>query len=417
MQISLRSHLVAGVAAVIGAGIVTVPPAAHVSALPVSAEVALAGFDNPIEELIGTVQLVQSYLLASYYNGADAPAPGAGEANWPYAGMDQTGGSVLNYLLAQRKDLGLYHNVGLIPEIVNTHQPIITQITTNLLGYLNTVLTGVTGAGTAAAAGVWNFPEAAIDATKLALNGQLQEALTVLTDAIFTPIGTAAKDLFGAVAEVAQSVVAHLVAVVKVIPTNLTLFGGWLVGGGTYLVKDAVAIGQQWLQDLGSANFEGAWNTAVNGLLGPSGLPGAAFNVSLGAGIQTGPILNPQTDIKTNFIPSLRTAIQGTLWNTQEALTTEPASQVTPAAATPAPAAAELPASAGEQVAESVQAPAAQAEVAQAPAVKSEVSADAADKPVVTHRTPRAGHATGDATGAPAKANRASRASRAGADN
>ncbi|MCW1958045.1 MAG: hypothetical protein KIH64_005775 [Mycobacterium sp.] len=396
MQISLRSHLVAGVAAVVGAGVVTIAPAAHMPALPVTAGVALTGFDNPIVELIDTAELVQTYLLASYYNGANFPTPGAGEANWPGAGMDQTGGDVLNYALAQQNTLGKYTNVGLLPYIVNANEPILQQLEVNWLGYLNTVLTGVTGAANAAAAGVWDFPAAVIDATKLAFSGQVQEAFAVLADAIITPIVTATNDLFGAVGEVVRNVVAKLVAVVKVIPTNLTLFGGWLIGGGTYLVKEAVATGRQWLQELGSGDIEGAWNTAVTGLLGPTGMPGKAFNVSLGAGVQTGPIVNPQTDIKTNFIPSLRTAIQGTLWNTQEALTTEPAPKVTPAAVTPAPAAAELAAAKVEA------------------ATEQQVGAD--NTPEInapsTRRSARAASSAGDSADAPARAHRSARAAR-----
>ncbi len=413
MQISLRSHLIAGVAAVVGtAGIVTATPAANVPALPIAANVALAGFDNPIEELIGTAQLVQTYLLASYYNGGDAPTPGAGEANWPGAGMDQTGGDVLNYLLAQQKTLGRYTNVGLLPYLVNADEPILQQLQVNWLGYLNTGLTGVTGAASAAAAGVWNFPAAAFEAAQLVLSGQFQEALAVMTDAIITPITTATTDLIGAAVNVAQNVFAKLVAVVNVIPTNLALFGGWLIGGGTYLVQEAAEIGRQWLQDLGSGNFEGAWNTAVAGLLGPSGLPGKAFNVSLGAGVQTGPILNPETDIATNFIPSLRTAIQGTLWNTQEALTATPAPTATPAAVeTPAPAAADVPATAAAEQAEAVS--------VEVPAEQSETKADSAPVASSASAPRRAAAATigaADSADAPAKSSRAARASRGAAN-
>ncbi len=423
MQISLRSHLVAGIAAVVGtAGVVTAAPAAHVPALPVTANVALAALDNPIEELIGTAQLIQTYLLAGYYNGGDFPTPGAGEANWPGAGMDQTGGDVLNYLLAEQKTLGNYTNVGLLPYIVNANEPILQQLQVNWLGYLNTGLTGLTGAANAAAAGVWNFPAAAFEAAQLVLNGQFQEALTVMADAIVTPIATATTDLIGAAVEVARSVVAKLVAVVNVIPTNLTLFGGWLIGGSAYLVREAGELGRQWLQDLGSGNFEAAWNTAVGGLLGPGGLPGSAFNVSLGAGIQTGPILNPETDIRSNFIPSLRTAIQGTLWNTQEALTTTPPPMATPLAEVAGPAeatsakATSAEATSGEAAAEATANATTESvavETIEPSAVQQEVKADtSADSNPAPRRAPRAKNGAAESADAPAKAQRANRASR-----
>jgi hypothetical protein len=188
-------------------------------------------------------------------------------------------------------------------------------------------------------------------------------------------------------------------------------------------VREAGEIGRQWLQDLGSGNFEAAWNTAVGGLLGPSGLPGSAFNVSLGAGIQTGPILNPETDIRSNFIPSLRTAIQGTLWNTQEALTTTPPPMATPLAVetpAPAPAAADVQADVPADVQADVPANAAaeQAEAVsvEAPAEQSEAKADSAPVASSTpRRAPRAKSSAGESNDAPAKSNRAARASRGAA--
>lgn len=394
MQVSLRAHLSAGLAAALGAGVLTVVPAAHVPALPVSQGVVLAALHNPIEELIGTGQMIQTYLTASYYNGANAPTPGAGEANWPFAGMDQTGGDTLNFLLANQKTLGDFSHVGLFGDIISINQPIVDQFGINWLGYLNNVLTGVTGAGAAAAAGVWNFPGAVVDAVKLVFNGQAQQAFNVLVDAVITPITTATTSLIGGVAKVAQSIVDNLVAVAKVIPTNLQLFGGWLFGGGAYLVNKAVATTSQWFQELGQGNLEAAWNTAVDGLLGPSGLPGAAFNLSLGAGIQTGPIVNPQTDLKGNYLPSLRTAIQGTLWNTQQAMTTGTASS---AAATPVRAAAAV-----APVVEPVDS------VAKVDLGGSSAAGNDANTgtPAVSRRGERAAAASGDSTDAPAAKSR-----------
>lgn len=338
MLISLRSQLVAGTAAVIGAGSVAVAGISHpLPAVTTSPLVSLAGFSNPIEQLLATVDVGQNYLLGTYFNGSDVPTPGAGEANWPYAGFGQTGGDVLNFALYNEIALGNYSSVGLLPQLTNDASPIIRQLTTNLYTYVNAALSGVIGSVAAASAGVWNFPAAAVEALQLALSGDIGQAFTVLTDAIVDPIVAAGGALFEAAAFVVTDFVAKAVAVLEVIPGNLALFAGASVGGAAVLAEKSIQIATNWLTSLGSGDWEGAWNVAIDGLLGPSGLPGTALNLAIGAGVQTGPIVNPETDIVDNFVPSFRTATQATIWNTQNALTATapPTAAVLPAAAEP----------------------------------------------------------------------------------
>ena len=59
------------------------------------------------------------------------------------------------------------------------------------------------------------------------------------------------------------------------------------------------------------------------------------LNLTTGAGVQTGPILNPETDVPGNFVPSWRTSFQAAVWSIADALQTTPA----PTAATPVAAA------------------------------------------------------------------------------
>lgn len=122
MLISLRSQFIAGTAAVLGAGSVAVVGVQQqLPALPMpSVSVALSAFHNPIEQLLGVIEVGQDYIFGTYYNGIDAPTPGAGEANWPFAGFDQTGGDLLNYLLANEASLGFYNNVGLLARMSPT---------------------------------------------------------------------------------------------------------------------------------------------------------------------------------------------------------------------------------------------------------------------------------------------------------
>ena len=344
MQISVRSHLVAGTAAVVGAAAFMAPVTAGQLALPVlatpsSGTIALAAFSNPIVALLGTADLAQTYALATFYNGGDAPTPGAGEANWPYAGMDQTGGDVLNYALYNNAELGYYSFVGSVPQNVNMATPIIRQLETNVADYLNVGAAGLIAAGVALSNGVWDYPQALVSAAQLALNGQFSEAFSVLVDAVVTPLQSAANSLVSAGTYIVSNIATHLGAVVAALPQIVTTYVGAIAGSAALTAQTVAEIAQTWVSNVVALNWEGAWNTAVDGYLGPSGLPGLALNLTLGAGVQTGPILDPSTDIATNFVPSFRTAGQAAVWSIAGALATEAAPAAAVAPRTPAAAA------------------------------------------------------------------------------
>jgi len=344
MSISVRSHLIAGTAALAVAGVtavapLSVNPASPSASAPALADVALAALNTPIQELLGSINVTQTYLLGAFYEGADGIVPGAGAINWTDAGFDQVGGDTLNFLLANEPALGFYSNVGIVPQLVNQATPILRQLQTNLFDYINVVFTGLIDTGIALNAGVWAFPPALVDAAELALEGDFQAALGVIGEAIVTPIVSAGEALFGAGAYVLDNVVARAVAVLSAIPEIVTTYVGSFVGGAGLLIEKSVAIATEWVDNLTAGDLAGAWNTAVAGLFGPSGLPGTALNLSIGAGVQTGPI-NSEEDIPENFVPSVRTAVQGTAWSIQNALTaTPPEAETLPAAVAEVPAA------------------------------------------------------------------------------
>ncbi|MCB1263999.1 MAG: hypothetical protein KDB56_05290 [Mycobacterium sp.] len=374
MLISLRSQFIAGTAAVLGAGSVAVVGVQQqLPALPMpSVSVALSAFHNPIEQLLGVIEVGQDYIFGTYYNGIDAPTPGAGEANWPFAGFDQTGGDLLNYLLANEASLGFYNNVGLLAQNVTDAGPVIRQLEINLFNYINVGVSGVLGSIAALSAGVWDFPAAALDAFQLALDGQIGEAITVLTDAVIVPIATAGEALIGTGGYILTDFVAKTVAVISAIPLIAATAVTAAVGGATVLAEKTVEIATTWITKLGAGDWEGAWNTAIDGLLGPSGLPGTVLNLTTGAGVQTGPILDPEADLPANFVPSVRTVFQSGVWTVAEALTaTAPAAAASPAAETVAApkAAAAL---------EAVEAPAVEAPAVETPAVEAPAAADTA---------------------------------------
>ncbi len=349
MQISLRSHLIAGAAAVVGAGAIMAPVAqGHLAlpalAMPHAAQVALAAFDSPFAALLGTAEMGQNYFLGVYYNGGDAPTPGAGEANWPYAGFDQTGGDYLNYALYNNVELGYYAFVGQVPQNILDASPVIRQLETNVASYLNAGISGLIGTGLALTDGLWNFPSALVTAAQLALAGNFTEALSTLTAAVITPIQNAAASLVSAGTYIASNIAARLGAVVAALPQIVTTFVGAAAGSAALVAEKVTAVSSAVITNLLALNFQGAWNAGVAGWLGPSGLPGLSLNLLAGAGIQTGPITSA-ADIPTNFVPSLRTATQGAVWTLANALTASAA----PAAAVPAaaaPAAARAPRSA-----------------------------------------------------------------------
>ena len=368
MSASLRLPLVAGTAVAVVAGAVAVPaghPERLAQALASStAQVSLTAWHNPVTQLLGSLEMLQNYGFGAYYNGANAPTPGAGEANWPFAGMDQTGGDLLNNLLYTQPSLGDNNFVGNFPNTTANANPLIQQLQINLSGYLNAGLSGLIGAGAAISSGVWNYPAALLNAAQLALQGQFAQALGVLVDAVVVPATAAMDSLLTAGATIGGNIIARLGAVIAAVPQIVTKFVGWAIGGTGLLAEKSAGIFTTWIGKVSSLDFEGAWNTAVDGLLGPSGLPGTAMNLSIGAGIQTGPITGPG-DIADNFVPSLRTAVNSAVWTVQGAMSTSAplAASARSAAAAPAaeiasPRAEVTEAKAGESAAPAEDAPA-----------------------------------------------------------
>jgi hypothetical protein len=338
---TFRAPLTAGTVAAFAAAALIAAPADNSGRLlaalgaPSNAEVTLSAWQNPIVALLDSGELAENYVFGSYYAGGDIPTPGAGEANWPYAGFDQTGGDLLNYLLYNTTELGNYFYVGFLENLVaEAYLPAVQQLQLNVVDYVSVVLSGLNLAARDLAVGVWDLPAAALDAVQLAVAGQFSEALTVISDAILSPIVAAGQIVLDAGNYVLSNVAAKASAVIAALPQILTTFAGSVIGGVPVVAQQAIAIVTGVVSSLSTLNFEGAWNTAVDGLLGPSGIQGTLLNLITGAGIQTGPIVDPETDIPTNFVPSFRTAVQAAQWTIKGALETKPAT-----AASSAPAA------------------------------------------------------------------------------
>jgi len=368
VQISLRSHVIAGTAAVVGAGAIALNPVmgAQMSLpsinVPSVAKVALAGLDSPLSELLATLEVGNQYLLNDV-NAVTDPT------SWPYAYFGDYWGTPLstppNYELLPdallSPDLGGYATVGVIPQFIFDGLPIISQLGFNGSDYLNVTGDALFGAGYALSEGAWNAV-----GDLLTLN--IQGAVTTFANAI----SVAGTLLLGAGGYVLSNVVAKANAVFNTLSSGV----GQILGVTVAQISLVVAKTVQVIQDtVAAGTFEDGWNAAIDGLFGPSGIPGTILNLTIGAGVQTAPIipsdpLDPDTypaAIAASFVPSVRTEVQGLV----KAITADLQVVGSPAAAAPvaarkaaraaaavaAPAAAEAPADSGAAVAASAEKP------------------------------------------------------------
>ena len=89
MHISIRSQLIAGTAAAVGAAAIAMTPvtAAHLNLpsvqVPSTAAVSLAGFDSPITELINTFNLIPNLLFSNAGTGV-FPSPDSRVKGGPF---------------------------------------------------------------------------------------------------------------------------------------------------------------------------------------------------------------------------------------------------------------------------------------------------------------------------------------------
>jgi len=366
VQISLRSHLIAGTAAVVGAGAIAMNPVmgAQLSlpsiALPSVANVALAGLDSPISELLGTVILGSQYLFNTTANPLLAPS-------WPYAGFG-AGIPIFPAALAS-PSAGGYSSVGLVPQIIDDALPAISQLGYNGSDYLAVSAAGLGGAGYLLSEGVWN---AAGELLTLNIPGAISTLVSSVQAAGSLALASGAYVLGGVVAR-AEAVVNYLVAE---LPTLI----GATVGQVTVLVNSAVAVVTNTVAAIGGGDLGGAYNAVVDGLLGVSGVPGTLLNLTIGAGVQTVPItgFTPPSSYtpSTAFIPSIRTEVQSLVKGVATALATP--NPVSPPVASVRKAA---------RSAASVAAPAAVAASGDSSAAAADSSAPA-EKPA-THRASR----------------------------
>ena len=319
MHISLRSPLIAATAAVVGTGAIVMTPVTEARLnmasipLPSVAQVALAGFHSPLAQLLGTVDLANQYIL----NGtSDVTDP----ASWPGANFGtEFGGPPVNLPGIVPGILGPYDPtnppygafgtnvftyVGVIPQSIVDGLPMISQLGINGSNYLNVTGNALTAAGIALSQGVW-------DAVGQAIALNIPAALATLAAAV----NVAGTTLLAAGTYVASGVITNATAVFNVLAGSLPTLIGATLAQAQLVAASTIAVANSTVAALSAGNFQGAWNAAVDGLLGPTGVPGTLLNLTIGEGVQIAPITGAtpaaiQASFAAGFVPSILTELQ-----------------------------------------------------------------------------------------------------------
>lgn len=296
MQISLRSPLVAGTAAVVGATAIAMTPvsATHLQLpnlkVPSVEQVALSGYDSPLSELLLSLGVVNDSLFNANV-GATPPLP------WKQLSKE-----------------------GLVPQVIADALPIIRELGVNGSDYLYVSGKGLGQSAYLVSEGVWN---ATGQLLSLNISGAIATLVTAVSNAGNLALATGSYVLANVINR-ATAVAADLAALVP------DLIQGSI--NQVLVVAGAAAkIAQDTLAAVVALDPETAWNTAVNGLLGPDGLPGIVTRLAIGAGVVApAPI--------SGFVPSVRTQISTVVQTIKGGLAT-PSPVPPPVAAVASPAA------------------------------------------------------------------------------
>ena len=274
MQLSLRSQLIAGVAALSATAVAVAPiaqPDLLASPEQVSAAVQLSAFANPVTELLGTLALISENIF--YQDSLPSPS----DLFWP----DSFYNSDFTFVYAP-------NFTGLLPDAVNQFSSgALSAVLNNLSGYIDTTVYGVTGVAIGVSDAVFNTPFALITAAQLALAGQIDAAIAELQTQILVPLQDGIATGIQAGTYILNNVVANATTLLTdTLPRLVSGLTEATVAGTTYLVETAIAVATDVVSNLASLNIEGAWNAAVNGLLDPgSGLLGAVGALTAGVGL------------------------------------------------------------------------------------------------------------------------------------
>lgn len=291
MQISLRSQMIAGTAAVVGASAIALTPVvAQHEMLPnvhVPSAITMTAFHSPLTEVIASLGLVNNYIFNPSFNAAAFPG--------------------LSPLIVAFGLPALGFNAGgVVPQIINDHLPIISQLGKNGSDYL---YNSVKGLGTSAAVlsqGVW---DAAFELLSLNITGAIN---TLINSVQFAGTNALAAGTY-----VATGVITRASAVATALAAEVGQIAQITLGQVSVLVNSVVNVATNVATALTNLDVQGAWNAAVDGLLGPTGIPGVVTSLTIGAGVQIGAF--PPA---SGYLPSVRGEIQAAVKTVAGALAT-----------------------------------------------------------------------------------------------
>ena len=328
MQISLRSHMIAGTTALVGATAIAMTPIAPAVSLPslspTKAAVTLAAIDNPITAVIATGGLAIDYLINSNYSlGA-----GGGDDNWgsgvgTNSGIGDTiNGAIYNSFLAPFGYLPSIKSIGLVPNFLAVPFPIGISVVNNWLGYAGVVVdTGAQVLGDLSSL-LWAPVGITVAIANAVLTGNFAAIPTIIQTGIQAGIAGVTDAIQATVAGVQYilgSVVAKATAVVNTASAALPELIATIQGQAAALTASVTANVSAITAAIATGNVEAIWNQAVESLLSPTGIPGTLLNLTLGAGVQLDPV-NPLT-----YVPSVRATVQTLGQAVSGALGTAPA--------------------------------------------------------------------------------------------
>ena len=353
MQISLRSQMIAGTTAIVGAAAVAMTPIAPAVQLPAlsssNAAVALAAYANPFSALYNSVNLGVNYLINGNYN----LNTGAGATNWPAAGISDYTNSVLPYAYWNDGSgyLPAITNIGLIPNLLTVPFPVGTQVVNNWIGYVNTGYQATAQVINAGLNLLWAPVGLGIAVVQDIVSGNFADIPVQIQNTIQYAVAQAqlaATAVVGGVTVIAANFVAKATAAVQLLAAAIPAALANVPRQLAVISASATTAVTNITAALSTGNVEGAWNAAVAGLLGPTGVPGSIVNLTLGAGVQIGDV-NGSATYNTNFVPSVRNEVQTLGQGLSVALSSTAA---TPAAAVRSAATKAVPAAATEGAAD-----------------------------------------------------------------
>lgn len=273
MQISLRSQLIASIAALSAtATVITAitPSDLTPSIQRVSSSYQLSALANPITTIAGVADQLNYQILSGQSLGNDGTTYIFADPYWTEfftATFPSDPPTTVRYGP---------QTLGLIPDDVNLFSTsALSAVIFNLSNYGFAVGEGALALGTGAAAAVWNTPAAVATAVGYAAAGNTAAALAELQTQILAPLQAGIQLATDAISYITSNLTRNTQTILTA--TLPKLLGGLAratVGGLTYLTQSAIATATQVITDLATLNVEAAWNDSVNGFLSDIGTLG-----------------------------------------------------------------------------------------------------------------------------------------------